>query len=154
VAAVCTCQAVSGRFIYARFCLYHYLHFATITHSSCITLHSPFHAYREDGLLNSVEVLDRRANKWLTSVALLGGRWCKCSCDVHLCSLHSAHANLTINMQLYTRQLHAQDTRCASSAATPTHLWLSRRRLLQRRQLRPTRLRRQRRRRIRRLRRR
>jgi hypothetical protein len=24
----------------------------------------------------------------------------ECSCDVHLCSLHSVHANLTINMQL------------------------------------------------------
>jgi hypothetical protein len=24
------------------------------------------------------------------------------SCDVHLCSLHSAHTNLTINLQLYT----------------------------------------------------
>jgi hypothetical protein len=24
----------------------------------------------------------------------------ECSCGVHLCSLHSAHANLTINMQL------------------------------------------------------
>jgi hypothetical protein len=27
-------------------------------------------------------------------------RWCHCSCDVQLGSLHSAHANLTINMQL------------------------------------------------------
>jgi TNF receptor-associated protein 1 len=31
-----------------------------------------------------------------------GSRWCDCSCDVHLCSLHSAHANLTVNVQLFT----------------------------------------------------
>jgi ankyrin repeat protein len=31
-------------------------------------------------------------------------RRCECSCDVYLCFLHSAHANLTINMQLYTLQ--------------------------------------------------
>jgi hypothetical protein len=29
-------------------------------------------------------------------------RWCGCSGDVYLCSLHSVHANLRINMQLYT----------------------------------------------------
>jgi len=27
------------------------------------------------------------------------GRWCERSRDVNLCSMHSAHANLTINMQ-------------------------------------------------------
>jgi hypothetical protein len=33
-------------------------------------------------------------------------RWCECSCDVHLCSLHSTHANLHAQiMQLLT---HAQ----------------------------------------------
>jgi hypothetical protein len=32
------------------------------------------------------------------------GKWCDCSCDVYLCSLPSAHANLTINMQFYTLQ--------------------------------------------------
>jgi hypothetical protein len=32
------------------------------------------------------------------------GRWCECSCDVHLCSLHSAHAHLTVYTQLCTRQ--------------------------------------------------
>jgi serine/threonine protein kinase len=32
------------------------------------------------------------------------GGWCDCSCDVYVCSLHSAHTNLTINMQLYTLQ--------------------------------------------------
>jgi hypothetical protein len=31
-------------------------------------------------------------------------RWCECSCDVRLCSLRSAHANLVITMQLYTQQ--------------------------------------------------
>jgi hypothetical protein len=31
---------------------------------------------------------------------MLGGRWCECSSDVHFCSLHSAHANLKVNMQL------------------------------------------------------
>jgi hypothetical protein len=31
-------------------------------------------------------------------------RWCKCSCDVHLYSLHSLHAKLTISMQRYTLQ--------------------------------------------------
>jgi hypothetical protein len=29
-------------------------------------------------------------------------RWCECSCDVPLCTLHPAHAILTINMQFYT----------------------------------------------------
>jgi hypothetical protein len=30
-------------------------------------------------------------------------RWCDCSCDVHVCSLHSAHTNLpTMNMPLRT----------------------------------------------------
>jgi hypothetical protein len=27
-------------------------------------------------------------------------RWCECSCHVHFCSLHSAHANPTIHLQL------------------------------------------------------
>jgi hypothetical protein len=36
------------------------------------------------------------------------------SCDVHLCSLHSAHANLTVNVQLYTLQLRTAGTsKCA-----------------------------------------
>jgi hypothetical protein len=33
-----------------------------------------------------------------------GRRQCECTCDVHSCSPHSAHANLTISMQLHTRQ--------------------------------------------------
>jgi hypothetical protein len=33
---------------------------------------------------------------------VLACRWCDCSRDVYLCSLHSAHANLTIDMQLHT----------------------------------------------------
>jgi hypothetical protein len=37
----------------------------------------------------------------VTSIAatysLMHCRWCQCSCDVHLRSLHSAHTNLTIN---------------------------------------------------------
>jgi hypothetical protein len=32
------------------------------------------------------------------------GRCCECSRDVHLCSLYSARANLTMNMHLYTPQ--------------------------------------------------
>jgi hypothetical protein len=33
------------------------------------------------------------------------GRWCECSCDVHVCSLHSTQANLAISMQnVYTPQ--------------------------------------------------
>jgi hypothetical protein len=41
-------------------------------------------------------------------------RWCECSCDVHLSSLHSAHANLTtINMQ----PSHTQDISIIEGAA-------------------------------------
>jgi hypothetical protein len=29
-------------------------------------------------------------------------RWCECFCDIRVCSLHSAHAILTINMQFHT----------------------------------------------------
>jgi hypothetical protein len=31
-------------------------------------------------------------------------RWYKCSCDVQLCSLHSAYANLTMNTRLHSLQ--------------------------------------------------
>jgi NAD(P)-dependent dehydrogenase (short-subunit alcohol dehydrogenase family) len=31
-------------------------------------------------------------------------RWCECCCDIHLCSLHSARANLTISMPLHALQ--------------------------------------------------
>jgi hypothetical protein len=33
-------------------------------------------------------------------------RWRECSCDVTLCFLYSAHANLTINMHLYPHYSH------------------------------------------------
>jgi hypothetical protein len=34
-------------------------------------------------------------------------RWCGRSCGVHLCSLHSAHANLTINV--HATLIHCSD---------------------------------------------
>jgi hypothetical protein len=40
--------------------------------------------------------------------------WCECSCGFHFCSLHSALANLTINMQLFTLQVE-----CGDFAAAP-----------------------------------
>jgi hypothetical protein len=41
-------------------------------------------------------------------------RWCECSCDVHLCYLLSAHANLTTNMQLHA---HSQDDAAAEGVS-------------------------------------
>jgi hypothetical protein len=41
-------------------------------------------------------LFDRRT-EWAAETL---GRWCECSSDVHMCSLHSAHTNFTINMQL------------------------------------------------------
>jgi hypothetical protein len=38
-------------------------------------------------------------------------RWCECSCDVHSCWLHSVHANLTTNTQLYTLQFPSRCSR-------------------------------------------
>jgi hypothetical protein len=40
-------------------------------------------------------------------------RWCECSCDVYL--LQSAHATLTINMQLYMQLYTLQSARSQSS---------------------------------------
>jgi hypothetical protein len=42
-------------------------------------------------------------------------RWCECSCDTHVCSLHSAYANVMTNTQRFT--LH-QSTRFYDQYAT------------------------------------
>jgi hypothetical protein len=51
-----------------------------------------------------------------TDTAMESSRWCACSCDIHLCSQHSACTNLTINMQLFT--LLERLARLPKSAAT------------------------------------
>jgi hypothetical protein len=52
----------------------------------------------------------------LFGLRMLASRWCECSCDVHLSSLHSAHAHITIMMHLrfYSRIIIVR--RRASSA--------------------------------------
>jgi hypothetical protein len=52
-----------------------------------------------------VNVVSDKRRCCMCVCGLRTGRWCDCACDVHLCSLHYAHKNLTINMQLHTLQL-------------------------------------------------
>jgi hypothetical protein len=54
-----------------------------------------------------------------TPVTLTTGRYCECSCDVHLCSLHSVHATLTINMHLHTLQRRPIEDLPNAATATP-----------------------------------
>jgi phosphatidylinositol kinase/protein kinase (PI-3 family) len=50
----------------------------------CDTIHSLIRSYRD-------------TRKIMLNVEQRLSRWFDCFCDVHLCSLHSAHANLTID---------------------------------------------------------
>jgi hypothetical protein len=67
-------------------------------------------ARRQQALLSR-----RMARESREAAAALRGRWCECSCDVHLGSLHYTRANLTINMHLhfYSR---AERSGCATTA--------------------------------------